>query len=490
MILSFPAFCQDRQKIDSFISRAMSDWHTMGVAIAVLTKDSVLLEKGYGFSNYASGTPVTQNTVFPIASCSKTFVAALLGMAADEGRIQVSQPVHHYLPQFNLHEEEATQQATVEDLLSHRTGLPGHDWAWTFNTNFSSDVYLKRLRHLEPSTILRSKFQYNNFMYIVLSVLVEKTYHKNWSDVVHEKIFVPLKMNHSYGSYSKLDPHEPRAQTYEYKDSFQLGETRQMDDLLGAGSLNSTADDLAHWLQLWINGGTYKNKPLLSSAFVRQAISSHIVVDPDLPDQYSDEQFMNMGLSWFLSSYRGHYKAHHTGNIAGFSSSLTFFPYDSLGIVVLTNQNNSPLIRLVPDFVADLFFHLGLRDKHSALLTKHEEAVSHRTETSTVNLDTVNLPKSFVPAFYSGHFYNPGYGPVSIEPYKRGLLLKYYDLSLVLLPKDKDHRFSSHFLYDKEVTQEGVGDVMFGFDRNGHLRSFSIPFEPAVKDIVFRKQNK
>jgi CubicO group peptidase (beta-lactamase class C family) len=483
-----PAFCQAEQKIDSFVSKAMSDWHTMGVAVAIVSKDSILLQKGYGYSNYARRLPVTPNTLFPIASCSKTFVAGLLGMAAAEGRIQLNKPVHNYLPAFNLSDKEVTKRATVEDLLSHRTGLPGHDWAWTFNTNFPESVYLNRIRHLEPSAALGTKYQYNNFMFFVLSVLVEKVYHKNWNEVVREKLFVPLEMKHSYGSYATSDRQEPRALTYEYKDSFRLDETRQMDDLLGAGSINTTAGDLAHWLQLWISGGTYKKKYVLPSTFIQQATSSHIVVEAAPPEIYPDEQFMNMGLSWFLSSYRGHYKAHHTGNVAGYSSSLTFFPYDSLGIVVLTNQNNSPLIRLLPDVIADLFFHYDLRDKNSALLTK-QQAYAKQKVPDVINIDTVEIQKSFTPAVYCGHFYNPGYGPVRIEPYKKVLLLTYYDLKLALIPKGKGHCFSSHYVEDKEVYTDGVGDVVFDFDKGGHLLSFSIPFEPAVRDIVFRKKN-
>ena len=130
-------------------------------------------------------------------------------------------------------------------------------------------------------------------------------------------------MTNSYGNFAALKNKENIALTYNFKDSFQLQKTNQMDDLMGAASINSTASDLTHWLQMWINGGIYKNKPILTSQFVKKAISSQIVVYNGLSDQFPDEHFMNMGLSWFLSSYRGHYKAYHTGNIAGFSSSIT-----------------------------------------------------------------------------------------------------------------------------------------------------------------------
>jgi len=483
-------FCQQpllsMEMVDSFITKTMSDWHTMGIAVGIIKKDSVLLVKGYGYRDFAGKLPVTGQTIFPIASCSKTFTSALLGIAANEKKIQLDKPVNHYFPKFQLYTEKLTQQATIEDLLSHRTGLAGHDWAWTFNTNFPEDVYLKRIKYLEPFAALGTKFQYSNFMYFALSALSAKLYSKSWSDIVKEKFFETMEMNNSYGSFTSLKKKENIALSYQYKDSFQLKKSNQMDDLMGAASINSTASDLIHWLQMWINGGTYKNKQILTPQFVKKAISSQIVVYHGLSNQFPDEHFMNMGLSWFLSSYRGHYKANHTGNIDGFSSSITFFPYDSLGIVVLTNQNNSPLINLVPVFIADLFFNLPIRDKNSIMLASQNKDSGKPMVATIINIDTITKKPAFALSRYTGHFQNPGYGLIKIENYKKALLLTYYDLKLVLLPKG-GNSFSSHYFEEGEIETDGVGDVVFNLDKTG-IHSFHIPFEPAVKNIVFRRQ--
>lgn len=490
VLLPIQAFGQSSlfpvEKVDSFITKRMRDWHTMGVAISIIKDDTVLVSKGYGYRDYARKLPITGNTVFPIASCTKTFTAALMMMAAMENKIALDSPVHRYFPEFELYSDELTQQATVQDLLSHRTGLAGHDWAWTFNTNFKDEVYLKRIKHLEPFAGLRMKFQYNNFMYFALGALGTRLYHKNWNDLVREKFFHPLEMSHSYPSHSAMDESDNIALTYEYEDSFRLQETKQMDDLMGAGSINSTAGDLARWLRMWIQGGVYKEHRLLSPEFVRKAISSHIVVNEGLSDQYPDEHFMNMGLSWFLSSYRGHYRAHHTGNVAGFSSMITFFPYDRVGLVVLTNQNNSPLLHLVSGFIADLLLDLPIRDKNSAMLVRRDSLKSKLPEASFINLDTVSTQPLLPLINYSGSFLHPGYGSVRIDPYKKALLLKYFDLELMLLPSGAN-RFSSHYFEENKISTFGVGDVLFNLDEGGNIQSFNIPLEPAVKDIQFNR---
>ncbi|HET9432566.1 MAG TPA: serine hydrolase domain-containing protein, partial [Chitinophagaceae bacterium] len=319
-------FCQSShfltEQIDSFAARAMKDWHLMGLAVGIVKKDSLILAKGYGYRDYMNKLPVDENTVFPIASCSKTFTTALMGIAQKEGKIQLNKPVHPYFPEFQLYNDQLTREVTAEDMLSHRTGSAGHDWAWAFNTNFPADVYLERIKHQEPFASIRTQFQYSNFMFFALSVLSGNLYKTTWNDLVNKKIFQPLEMHNTYSNYtSRNTQYANAALKYEFKDSFRLKPVNQMDDLLGAGSINSTAADLAHWLQMWINGGNYGNRQVLDPDFVKAAIESHFVVDDGINKRYPDEHFSNIGYCWFLTSYRGHYRAYHTGNIDGFSSS-------------------------------------------------------------------------------------------------------------------------------------------------------------------------
>ena len=474
------------EKLDSFVAKTMSDWHLMGLAVAIVKKDSVILAKGYGYRDFFNKLPVTENTSFPIASVSKTFTTALIGIAEKDGKLQLNKPVHQYFPEFQLYTDQLTNAVTAEDMLCHRTGVAAHDWAWTFNTDFPQNVYLKRLKYLEPFAPLRTEFQYNNFMFFALSALAGKLYNTTWNDLVSKKLFQPLEMKSTYSSYASRKDYSNVALKYEYKDSFKLEATEQMDDLLGAGSINSTANDLARWLQVWINGGTYKGKEVIPSDFVRRATESHFVADGTISSKFPDENFYNIGLCWFLSSYRGHYQAQHTGNIDGFSSSVTFFPLDSLGIVVLANQNGSRLIRLVPDFVADLAFDLPVRDKNSAFIERRRKYDSLQQKILFINVDTITHKPLFSLEKYTGKFQNPGYGSLKIEVYKKALLLTYYDLKLVLVPKD-GNRFSSHYKEEENVSPDGVGDVVFQFDKQDQLQSLQIPFEPTVKDILFKK---
>ena len=495
MVFFFETYSQQQllpiQKLDSFIFKTMNDWHVMGVSVAVVKRNEVIFSKGYGYRDHANKKPVTENTIFPIASCSKTFASALMGMAAEEKRLELNKPVHNYLPEFNLYNNDLTRKATIRNLLTHSTGLPGHDWAWTFNTDYPSEVYLQRIRNLAPSHALGTTFQYSNFSYFVLGVLAEKTYNKKWVDLLNEKLLHPLGMKNTAGSYASLNDQENLSLTYKYTDSFKLEQTRQMDDLLAAGSILSTSGDLARWLQMWINGGAYKDKRILPANFINQAITPGIVVGNVIDMESIDEPMTNMGLSWFLSSYRGHYKAHHTGNLTGYSSSITFFPFDSLGVVVLANQNGSPLIRLIPNFIADILFNLDVHDKNTDWLARRKKFEPILKNPAAIDLDTVTQKPQLSFSSYCGEFFNPGYGTVKITRYHNQLLLTYENLKLVLISKGGGHAFSSHHMEDKLIYQKrGEGDAIFKTSKNGDIESFSIPFEPEVDAIVFSIKNK
>jgi hypothetical protein len=145
------------------------------------------------------------------------------------------------------------------------------------------------------------------------------------------------------------------------------------------------------------------------------------------------------------------------------------------------------LIHLVPDFIADLAFNLPVRDKNSAFIERRRRYDSSQQKLPKINVDTITSKPQFSLGKYTGKFQNPGYGPLKIEVYKKALLLTYYDLKLALVPK-KGHRFSSHYLEEDIASANGVGDVVFHFDKQGKLQSFQIPFEPTVKDIVFKKE--
>jgi CubicO group peptidase (beta-lactamase class C family) len=112
----------------------MTEWKVPGCAISIVKDGQVLWSVGLGQKNTTTKQTVTPQTLFPIASCSKSFTAAAMAILVDEGKVDWNKPVKYYLPDFELNDTEAEHTVMVKDLLSHRTGLPRHDFVWLYSS--------------------------------------------------------------------------------------------------------------------------------------------------------------------------------------------------------------------------------------------------------------------------------------------------------------------------------------------------------------------
>jgi len=171
--------------LDTFALKILKDWNAAGVTIAVVEKNKVVYTGGFGYRDYENKLPVTENTLFAIGSCTKAFTASLVGMLAKEGKIDLDKPVRSYLPELIFQNEYTNGHATLRDMMSHRTGLPRHDFSWYGSTANRNDL-LARVQYQEPTAELREKYQYNNFMFLAQGVMIEKLSGKSWEENLKE----------------------------------------------------------------------------------------------------------------------------------------------------------------------------------------------------------------------------------------------------------------------------------------------------------------
>ncbi|MEO0303883.1 MAG: serine hydrolase domain-containing protein, partial [candidate division WOR-3 bacterium] len=181
------------EKIDLFIDSMLTIHNGVGLSIGIVYRDSLIYAKGYGYSDYEKKKEVTENTLFAIGSCTKSFTATAISMLVQEGKIDFDRPLKDYLPDFQLYDEISERVATPLDILTHRIGLPRHDFMW-YGSDFSREDIYRRLKYLKPNCSIRTKFQYQNHMYLVAGYLVEKVSGESWENFVKEKILKPLKM--------------------------------------------------------------------------------------------------------------------------------------------------------------------------------------------------------------------------------------------------------------------------------------------------------
>lgn len=479
--------------LEPAFNQLLKDWHLAGFAVAVVEKDKIIYSKGFGYRDVEKKLPVDANTLFAIGSCSKAFTDVLIGQLANDKKVDLDQPVTSFFPTLKFYNDNMNNMVTIRDMMSHRTGLPRHDFSWYVFPSASRDSLLKRVQFMEPSATVREKWQYNNFMYMALGAIDEQVTGKTWENEVKQKIFSPLNMTRSNFTIQEWTADQNSSIGYGLKDENTIKKLEYFDisGMSPAGAINSSVNEMANWVMTWINEGKFNGKEIIPSSFRTEAISSQAVVSKGLPSaEKPDLQFATYGFGWTMSSYKGHYRVEHGGNIDGFSASVSFFPTDSLGIVVLTNQDGSRVPSIARNLISDKILGLKYFDwsqdlQKSAAKAKDAEKEKEAKETQP----KVAKPTSHDLKDYVGKYQNPGYGTMNIYLENDALCFKGAGKKIRLKHKNYD---AFDFVLLDAVGDEVFDDLglygQFILDAKGDIDFFSVPFEMGLKPIEFKKQ--
>src|SRR3569833_1397062 len=177
--------------IDSLAERTLKAFDVPGIAVAVIKDGKVIHSKGYGVRSLRTMQKVDENTLFGIASNSKAFTAAALGMLVDEGKLHWDDKVRDYIPEFKLYDSWVTEQFTIRDLLTHRSGMglgAGDLMFFPDSSDFTLTDVIYNLRFLKPVSSFRTKYDYDNNLYIVAGEVVKRVSGQSWDDFIEQRI--------------------------------------------------------------------------------------------------------------------------------------------------------------------------------------------------------------------------------------------------------------------------------------------------------------
>jgi CubicO group peptidase (beta-lactamase class C family) len=405
--------------LDEYVGKAIKDWGVPGVAIAVIKDDTVVLSKGYGVRERGKPEPVDERTLFAIGSSSKAFTAAAMAMLVDEKKVRWDDPATKYLPGFQLYDPYATRELTVRDLLSHRVGLDRGDSIW-YATDFDRDDVLRRIRHLPPASSMRSRFGYQNIMYLAAGQVVKSVTGKEWDDVLRERIFVPLGMTDTGTSVTALSGSGNVAAPHSrFDDKVVPVPYRNVDNIGPAGSINSNVADMARWVRLQLGEGTFAGKKLISPAAIKEMAMPQTIIrlEGQMARLYPDAHFLSYGLGWFLSDYRGKKMVEHGGSIDGMRACVAMIPEEKLGVVVLTNLNGSILCMSLSNRIFDAYLGAPARDWSAEMLkTLNDLEAQGRAMAAKMDAARVTGTKpSLALDKYAGEYQNDMYGSVTVS---------------------------------------------------------------------------
>ncbi len=485
--------------IEKELNNILEVTQAAGFAVAVVEGDKVLYAKGFGYSDYENKTPVDQNTLFAIGSCTKAFTSAILGKLRGEEKLSFDDSPHDYIPELAFYNNDMNNDIIIKDLMRHSTGIPRHDISWLYFPTQDKDSLIQRIKYQEPFTGVRQQWHYNNFMFLVQGVIAEKITGESWEDNVRNQFFKPLEMTRSNVSIAEMETAKNAAIGYQLINDSIISKTDYYDleGMAPAGAINSSVNDMSKWLISWINNGKFQDREIFPEPYALEAISSQMVVSGALPDKKTpDLYFSNYGYGWFLSSYKGHYRVEHGGNINGFSANVAFYPIDSIGIVVLTNQSGSAVTNLVRNTVADRMLGAAKTDWTKRYVETQIKAKEAQAEANLDNASAKveNTKPSHNNPDYTGSYVNLGYGKFEIVSKNDSLFAS--------IPNNDLQLYLNHYHYDVfellnvedgKIDTTGIGTglkVIFNTNSTGDIGEARLQLEAMVDPITFKRTPK
>lgn len=458
--------------LNARIDSLRQEWGIPGLALAIVRGDSVLLARGYGVRGVEGGEPVDNATLFAIGSTTKAFTAAAMAMLVSDSVVGWDDRVTEHLPGFVLSDSWITQEITIRDLLAHRSGLPMANTMW-LTGELDGDQLIRRLRHLEPAAAFRTELTYQNVLYLAAGRIIAARTGSGWEAFIAERILTPLGMDRTRTGVARLTaesnvatPHvvlSGEVQAVPYRDIHAIGP---------AGSLVSSAGDMAKWLRFQLAGGEIAGRRLVGEDALLETRRPQVIMRPDGPLRvlYPDARRLAYAMGWVVAEYRGMILLDHTGGIDGMTSLVALVPELDLGVAILTNLQS----RLPPYWalysVLDHILGAQPVDRSGdlrAMADQFDAAIAAAPER------TPDAPPSHALAAYAGEYVSRPIGTARVTVRSDNLVLEMGRLSATLQPWHFD-TFRAHWIDRAWLSAVGPGWVVFQLDRDGRVRGLEL----------------
>ena len=490
--ISVPAQVQPPEDLDPYIASVLKEFEVPGLALAVVKDGKVVLVKGYGVRRFGESKAVDEQTVFGIASNTKAFTTAALAILVDEGKLGWDDPVIKHLPGFQMYDPYVTREINIRDLLCHRSGLGlgTGDLLVIPPTTFTSEEIVARLRYIKPASSFRSRYAYDNLLYLVAGQVITAVSGKSWDDFIRERIFSPLDMRASTTSILdlRLDgnvafPHQ--------KDGGRLHQVPYMnnDNAKPAGAILSNAADMAKWVRVQLDGGMINgDRRLFSQRQSREMWSAQTPIPVREPPPVLSALRTNYaayGLGWRLTDYRGHKIVGHGGVLPGMVSKVVMVPDLGLGIVVLTNQMASAT-DAITFHIMDHYMKAPMTDWVRAFRVGDEQELAEakemeKAQNAARNTDSKpSLPLSK----YTGRYNDAWYGEATIG-LEAGVLVLRFSRTPGLVGDLEHWQYDTFVSRWRDRSLKADAYVTFALNPDGSIEKMKMVPVSSLTDFSF-----
>ncbi|KRB07215.1 serine hydrolase [Lysobacter sp. Root690] len=431
------ALPEQLQDFDAYVDAVRKQFEVPGIAVAIVKDGRIVLERGYGLRELGKPEAVDAHTLFAIASNTKAFTSASLSMLADDGKLSLDDRVIDHLPWFRMADPYVTREMRVRDLLAHRSGLGlgAGDLLYWPGTDYSNEEVARRLAEVPLSGGFRGQYAYDNILYGVAQLVIEKASGQSYREFLAQRIFKPLGMDETRYNSDALRAGDNVASGHAKADFKDLQAAPRMtwSNVAGAGGLYSSVHDMSKWMRVQLDGGVYaregdKEQRLFSAKRQKEmwsVVTPMPIAEPAVPELAPVKpNFSGYGEGWQLTDYRGKKLVWHTGGWPGMVSRVTLVPEHKLGVVVLTNAELGGAFQAVTMRALDAYLGAPKTDwnaAYGAALAKSRGKADEDWNQHLKARDAKSKP-SLPLSGYAGTYRDPWYGDVYVEAAAGGKL--------------------------------------------------------------------
>jgi CubicO group peptidase (beta-lactamase class C family) len=440
------------EDIDALARRAMEAFQAPGIAVGVVQDGELIYARGHGVREIGRSEPVDADTIFQIASLTKAFTAASLGILVDEGKLGWDDAVIDHLPDFRMYDPWVTREFTIRDLLTHRSGLglgAGDLLFWPQSTSTTDDV-IRAMRYLKPETSFRTAYAYDNLLYAIAGEVVAVVSGVPWEDFVEERIMEPLGMTDCRARPDRVQANPNRATPHMVVDG-KLETTffSRRGATSAAGGINCSINGLAKWAAMHLAGGELPDGDRLLSEATHAELWKPVTLIParDREREHGRTHFAAYALGWRLKDFFGHLFVGHGGALQGMTSHIAILPEKGVAVIALNNQwSRAP--EAVTSGVLNAFVSETPEDWIAVFSTSEgERAAEAGKEVEEAFAGRVADSKPSLPiTSYVGTYRDPWYGDVFVEAGGEGLAMRFSRSDRLTGPLE-------HFQYDTFVAR-------------------------------------
>lgn len=477
------------RELDRYFRKMVEDWDIPSASIGIVKDGELVFTGNYGVKEVGKKEAPDANTLYAIASNSKAFTSAMIGMLVQEGKLDWDDPVRKYLPYFELYDTWVSEHTTIRDLLSHRVGLGtfSGDNIW-YKSELPAQEFIKRYKHVPQAFPFRAGYGYSNLMFIAAGEVIETVTGKSWAENVRERILQPLGMDRTIASVKELESKGNYATPHARNEAgnYPIPWT-SWDNVAATGGLISSVSDLAKWMVFNLNNGIHQGDTLLSKRTRNTVWTPHnnFTVDHTAPNDFS-RHFNGYGLGWGLSDYHGRLRVGHTGGYDGMITAVTLIPDENLGVVVLTNGVKSPImaatyyaldrflgVEPVKDWSAEM---LEMTNKRRASDTRIADRKAKRVMDTESTIDREKLP---------GTYRSDLYGDLYIKEADGDLKLEFSHSPLLSATLTHWHYDTWQLHWEHPQAWFSFGTIQFKTDNNRKVTGFD--FDVPNDDFFFEQ---